>query len=106
MTATKDVRSRRTRRSRIPQIAIPTSANNIDRLVDALVDAWNRQRQDVESQMFFGACLYGERHELIDAATRRYREGVDRAFVRSWLTELARAINGAAFRWQGIREGL
>jgi hypothetical protein len=106
MTATKDARSRRTQRSRIPQITIPPPVNNIDRLVDALVAAWNRQKQDAESQVFFGPCLYGERHELIDAATRRYAEGVDRAFVRSWLQELARAINGASFRWQGIREGM
>jgi hypothetical protein len=43
---------------------------------------------------------------LIDGATRRYAEGVDRAFVRSWLTELARAIRGAEYRWQGLRAGV
>jgi hypothetical protein len=87
------------RRPTIPQVEIPPAHNHLDRLVDTLVDAWNNQRKDAAADEFFAPSLFGERHALIDAATRRYPEGTDRDFVRAWLKELARAIYGAAYRW-------
>jgi hypothetical protein len=97
MTTTK--KRAYSRRPTIPQVEIPPAHNHLDHLVDTLVDAWNQQRKDPVADAFFAPSLFGERHDLIDAATERYAEGNDRAFVRSWLKELARAIYGAAYRW-------
>ena len=96
-SATKQ--SRRRGDNWAPKVRIPQAQNGVDEVVNSLVRFWNAQSRDPDARVFFGPCLFGERHRLLADSMYRWESEKERQFVASWLSELARAINGGLSRW-------
>ncbi len=90
-----------TTRSRIyvPKVAIPKRGNTIDAVVDALAVAWNTQGRDPDARVFFSTPLSYQRHSIIARSIYRFASTEDQQFMARQLVELARAVEGAMFRW-------
>ncbi len=83
----------------IPRCTVPAAHNGIDELINSLVRLWNAQPKDPDARVFFGPCLFGERHRLLSDSLYRWETEKERQFVAIWLGELARAIDGGMSRW-------
>lgn len=100
MTAKSTARTiGRAPRMRVPQVELPKPDNSIDVVVNALAEAWNKQGRDPDARMFFGSPLSYQRQDIIARSIYRFTSEKDQRFMAHQLVELARAIEGAMFRW-------
>jgi hypothetical protein len=87
----------------VAKVDIQPATGHIDRIIDALVLAWNEQEYDKQAFDYFMGMTW-EKPEVLIASLYRYPEGNrvlpgDREFLARRLKELADAMYVAVARW-------